>query len=76
MHSKKSGCMKPSAITDLRSSTYSMSPEKEKNSLMSRSVAPKETLPTLTVFILKNEKNATIKTLKLLETQELDSKII
>jgi len=30
--SKRSGCTKPSAVTDLRSSTYAMSPEKEKNS--------------------------------------------
>lgn len=39
--------------TNLCISTHSMSPEKEKNSLMSCSVAPKETLLTLTVVICK-----------------------
>jgi hypothetical protein len=37
-------------------STYSISPEKEKNSLRSRSDAPKETLLTFTVFTCKKEK--------------------
>ena len=56
--------MKPRIITDLCSSTYSISPENEKNSLMSCSVAPKETLLTLTVFIWEKKENANIKTLK------------
>jgi len=56
------GFKKLRKITDLCSSTYSMSPENEKNSSMSCSAAPKETLTTLTVFIW--EKNTSIKTLK------------
>lgn len=42
--------------TNLLISTYSISPEKEKNSLMSRSDAPKETLLTLTVFTCNKSK--------------------
>lgn len=48
--------MTANANTDLCMSTYSMSPEKEKNSLISCSDAPKETLLTLTVLTCNNVK--------------------
>jgi len=40
-------------LTDLCISTYSMSPENEKNSFRSCSDAPKETLPTFIVLTCK-----------------------
>lgn len=61
--------------TNLCISTYSISPEKEKNSLISRSDAPKETLLTFTVVVCKKNSVKTMIRLQRLKIFEKEFSI-